>query len=165
VLEKTKGVIYIPYLRLVGLLYCASTDKLAAHTFYDLITEGKAPKKKKLPPGEVPPPNPDIHKTDILIPEFFRKMLEISYSVSIELYKTAPGGKDRSQWLIDELPKVYDALYAEEFLIDIFPKEEKLTYEEFMKKFGTDFPKYLQTFQLRRMVFSRVVDIVFTKVK
>ena len=165
ILEKTKGVIYIPYLRLVGILYCASTDKMAAEAFYDIITEGKAPKKKKLAEGEVPPPAVDIHKSDILIPEYFRKMLAISYNVSIELYKTAPGGKDRSAWLIQELPQVYEALYQEEFLVDIFTKEEKITYEEFLKKFAQDHPKYLQTLNLRRMVFSRVVDIVFTKVK
>jgi hypothetical protein len=91
-------------LRLVGLLYCASTDKLAAETFYDLITEGKAPKKKKIAEGEIPPPPVDIHKKDILIPEYFRKLLQISYNLSIELYKDAPGGKDRSKWLIEELP-------------------------------------------------------------
>jgi hypothetical protein len=87
----------------VGLLYCASSDRVAAEAFYDLITEGKSP-RKKLPPGEVPPPLADIFKTDILIPEYVKKMLEISYSVAIDLYKVAPGGKDRKQWLIDELP-------------------------------------------------------------
>jgi hypothetical protein len=56
-------------------------------------------------------------------------------------------------------------LYHEDFLIDIFPKEEKLTFEEFVKKFEKDHNKYLHTFQLRRMIFSRVVEIVFNKVK
>lgn len=163
-LQKTKGVVYIPYLRLVGLLYCASSDRVAAEAFYDLITEGKAPRKKKLP-DEMPPPLLDIFKKDILIPEYFRKMLEISYNVAIEIYKVAPGGKDRKQWLINELPKVYDQLYTEDFLVDIFPKEEKLTFEEFVKKFQKEHNKYLQTFQLRRMVFSRVVEIVFNKNK
>ena len=88
---------------------------------------------------------PDIHKTDILIPEFFRKLLQISYNLSIELYKDAPGGKDRSKWLIEELPTVYEAIYNEEFLIDIFPKEDKLTYEDFVKKFEKEHPKYLQS--------------------
>jgi hypothetical protein len=37
VLQNTKNVIYLPYLRLLGILYCAATSKLKAETFYNVI--------------------------------------------------------------------------------------------------------------------------------
>jgi hypothetical protein len=39
VLETSKGVIFIPYLRLLGIMYCASTNKMAAEIFYDMVRD------------------------------------------------------------------------------------------------------------------------------
>ena len=38
-LESTKGVIYLPYLKLFGIMYCAATPKMRAEAFYRVLND------------------------------------------------------------------------------------------------------------------------------
>lgn len=33
-LENTRGIIYLPYLKLLGIMYCAATPKMRSEAFY-----------------------------------------------------------------------------------------------------------------------------------
>lgn len=80
----------------------------------------------------------------------------------IVLYSTSENGEDKRNWIIDELEDIFPLIY-EQFQADVFGGEEKLTQEVFVAQFEKDNSKYLVPANLRRMVFSQVVDIVFSK--
>jgi hypothetical protein len=42
-----------------------------------------------------------------------------------------------------------------------FGKEENLVHEVFKQKFAKDHPEFLKSYQLRKFVFSRLVDKTF----
>jgi hypothetical protein len=46
ILSKNKGELHLPYLRLLGLLLCASTKRMKAELFYQIVT-GFNPTEKK----------------------------------------------------------------------------------------------------------------------
>lgn len=107
-------------MRLLGILYCAATPKLKAEAFYNVI------KPNELDSKETAEKVTDVQKSEVLIPEYFEKMLEISYNLMIDVYGKSEGGEDKSNWLIDELEDIYKLIY-EKFQVDVFGSEEKLT--------------------------------------
>lgn len=157
VLQNTKNIIYLPYLRLLGILYCSATPLLKAQTFYNVIKPKELDSKESEDKKAT-----DVAKAEVLIPEYFEKMLDISYTMMIVLFSTSENGEDKRNWIIDELEDIFPLIY-EQFQADVFGGEEKLTQEVFVAQFEKDNSKYLVPANLRRMVFSQVVDIVFSK--
>lgn len=113
-LHNTKNIIYLPYLRLLGILYCASTPQLKAETFYKVIKPDELNSKETPDQKET-----DVMKNEVLIPEYFEKMLEIAYTMMIEIYGTLENGEDKSNWLIDELEDIFKLIY-EKFQEQVF---------------------------------------------
>lgn len=113
VLSNTKNTIYLPYLRLLGILICASTPKMKAEAFYKIL------QPEDLDSRDQPNKTTDILKSEVLIPEYFEKMLEISYVLMIDLYSHMDGGEDKTSWIIDELEDIYKEVY-DVFLKDVF---------------------------------------------
>lgn len=144
ILQNTKNIVYLPYLRLLGILYCAATPKLKAESFYSVL------KPNELDSKETAEKITDVHKSEVLIPEYFEKMLEIAYVMMIEVYGKSEGGEDKSNWLIDELEDIYKLIY-EKFQIDVFgADQEKLTQEVFIAQFEKDNSRYLVPAHLRK---------------
>jgi hypothetical protein len=50
-------------------------------------------------------------KNEVLIPEYFEKMLDISYTMMIDLYSTNASGDDKRNWIIDELEDINQMIY------------------------------------------------------
>lgn len=106
----------------------------------------------------------ELPKSEVLIPEYFEKMLEIAYEMMIDLYNSSAINEDREdkrQWIIEELDEIYKRIYQEKFLIDVFGAQDKVTKEIFIAQFEKDDSKYLKSVELRKMVFHRVMAVVF----
>jgi len=61
-------------------------------------------------------------KSEVLIPEYFEKMLEISFVLMIDIYSNMEGGEDKTSWIIDELEEIYKNVY-DVFLKDVFGQD------------------------------------------
>ena len=112
-LTNTRNTIYLPYLRLLGILICASTPRMKAEAFYKIL------QPEDLDSKDNEQKSTDILKSEVLIPEYFEKMLEISFVLMIDLYSNMEGGEDKTSWLIDELEDIYKNVY-DVFLRDVF---------------------------------------------
>ncbi len=63
-------------------------------------------KPEELDSKETDSKNTDILKSEVLIPEYFEKMLEISYNMMIDIYGTTENAESRGNWIIDELEDI-----------------------------------------------------------
>lgn len=94
VLQKEPDSIYLPYLQLLSILYCASTFKMKAVALYEMV---KVENSTRIP------------KNDPYLVEYLQKLLEISWVLAIDLY---------DEFNDDETPQVTSnfAIEDQEFL-------------------------------------------------
>ena len=69
----------------------------------------------------------------------------------------------KSKWLsYPDLPGLYDALSTDLILSKLFEgKEERLVHDVFIFKLAKEYPEFLQSHQLRKIVFGQIVDRLF----
>lgn len=112
VIESSPGVIYIPYLLLLGILLCASSKLMKAEAYYNMF------KKEN---------SEHIQMNDVDLGEFTEKLCEISYALVIRMHGVYHPESDKSKWILDHMDGIYKDIVKEEFLPAIFDQEEKLT--------------------------------------
>lgn len=95
-------------MRLLGILYCSATPLLKAQTFYNVIKPKELDSKESEDKKAT-----DVAKAEVLIPEYFEKMLDISYTMMILLYSTSENGEDKRNWIIDELEDIFPLIYEQ----------------------------------------------------
>ncbi len=89
-----------------------------------------------------------IPKDDPYLLEYFQKLLEISFTVALEMYDEYNSedetNEDQSgKWLIEDREILFKQLYSE-FLDSLFQKDKKLAEEVFIYRFEKDVQqKYL----------------------
>ena len=71
IIENSVGIIYIPYLILLAILLCASTEKMKATAFADLFKREQSTK---------------IPRSEVLLVEYVEKLQEISFALLIKLH-------------------------------------------------------------------------------
>ncbi len=144
-LAKDGEGFYIPYLVLLGQLYCAGNPKLRADKFFELC-------QIDLDPG--------MSHNDKEFIDYFPKLLEISYDLMLRLYsrfKPEDLPEPVPQWTADpdELTREY-AIIFEKMVDDLFGKASRLENEQFRKLMETQFNSYLQAHVLRNKVYQKL---------
>ena len=66
-----------------------------------------------------------------------------------------------TKWLLDDLDTIYADLTANFLLNHIFEKEERLVHDVFIHKLAREHTDFLKSHQVRKIVFSRLVDRMF----
>lgn len=139
---------HIPYLMLLGVLYCASNTAVKAEKFYELCQL-------------------DLHvqmnRNDKEYIDYFPKLLQISYEFIIKTYITF------RVWEIDTFEceiedfilsnEVMQRVYEEEVMEmteQLFLKNAEIGKEVFIKRFENRFAKFLMAHELRKMVSRNV---------
>lgn len=100
---KSKKAQLISQLLLLGNMYCASSSGLKAQKFFELAQENL---------------DSQISENDKELALLFKKMLEICYTIMINLYNTNKKEGDTLipvEWLAaeDKLEDIYDTIYEE----------------------------------------------------
>jgi hypothetical protein len=83
-LVEKPGTFHIPYLMLVGILYCASNPKTKATKFFEVCQIDL---------------NPTINAGDKELEKFFPKLCEISYDMMISLYNSQHPQEAHPEWI------------------------------------------------------------------
>lgn len=66
------------------------------------------------------------------------------------------------KWLsVTDIQGIYKELAEGLMVGSMFGKEEKLVHEVFLQKLNKEHPEFLKSHQLRKFVFSRLVDHTF----
>lgn len=69
----------------------------------------------------------------------------------------------KTKWLIADLQTVYDEVYEKVICEMLFGKEERLMHKVFTGKLHKEVPQFLKSYELRKLVFGRIVDNMFTR--
>ena len=69
----------------------------------------------------------------------------------------------KAKWLsYPDIPGLYDALTTDLLLSKLFEgKEERLVHDVFIYKLAKEYPEFLQSHQVRKIVFGQIVDRMF----
>jgi len=69
----------------------------------------------------------------------------------------------KAKWLsYPDLPGLYDAITTDLLLSKLFEgKEERLVHDVFIYKLAKEYPEFLKSHQLRKIVFGQIVDRMF----
>ncbi len=68
----------------------------------------------------------------------------------------------RTKWLLNDIDMVYDDLTTGLMIEHIFEKEDRLVHDVFIHKLARDHADFLKSHQVRKIVFSRIVDRMFS---
>lgn len=63
---------------------------------------------------------------------------------------------------MNDIQAIYKEVTEQVILERIFEKEEKLVHTVFTTKLAKECPEYLKSHQLRKLIFGRIVDKMFT---
>lgn len=148
-----ENTFFIPYLLLLGILYCAANPTRKAQKFFELCQIDL---------------DPDIKKNDPEFLDLFPKMLEISYDLMLRIYKekaptNAPMPKDI--WFLEKDVQIeaYDKI-QKKMINNIFGNIEKIENESFCKAMQDTFRNYLEPHELRKQVFYMGQTIIKERV-
>ena len=127
-LSKDKnGVYFIPYLMLIGILYCASNPNVRAQKFFELC-------QMEL--------DPQISAGDKELKDYCKKLLDISYRLSIKVYNQFHPEQPKKEWIeVNDWQTLYDDIFENDddgFLEKIFGSQSKLETEIFLKKLSKE---------------------------
>ncbi len=67
----------------------------------------------------------------------------------------------RAKWIIDDLDQIYEEIVSQIMLPAIYQTEERLVHDVFIHKVAREHAEFLKSHQVRKMVFSQIVDRMF----
>ena len=68
----------------------------------------------------------------------------------------------KTKWLVENLDEIMREIVLTIVLEEVFEREERLVHDVFIHKFSREFPDFLKAHQIRKLVFGRIVDKMFT---
>lgn len=68
----------------------------------------------------------------------------------------------KSKWIVADIGTIYKEI-IDQYQERLFGLEEKLVHEVFYQKMLKECSEYLKSYQLRKLVFGRLVDRMFTQ--
>ncbi|TNV77506.1 hypothetical protein FGO68_gene5533 [Halteria grandinella] len=204
----------LPHVRLLALLLCASTKRMKAEIFYQIVTGHNPNEKREVVAVQSQHSNvnseaidsdifidPLVYPTSESLIDCLIKLQELSFSMMILLHdkeiervkklthdvnaqqqameahgirrapptvtpEDIPMGcqpeDSKVKWLsVADMQGIYKELAEGLLAGSIFGKEEKLAHEVFLQKLNKEHPEFLKSHQIRKFVFSRLVDHTF----
>jgi hypothetical protein len=71
----------------------------------------------------------------------------------------------KTKWIVEDLESILQEIVENVILKEVFENEERLVHEVFIHKFAREFPNFLKAHQIRKLVFSKIVDKMFIGTK
>lgn len=99
---------------------------------------------------------------NLLNPEVHENANNIQRTQAVDQSIEIPDGcrpeDSKVKWLFDDMNDFYKII-AESIIIEqVFGKEERLIYNVFTYKFSREYPDFLKSHLLRKLLFSKLVD-------
>lgn len=103
-MKDKNGNYHIPYLMLLGILFCASNSQVKVQKFFNICQ------------NEL---NPSISATDKELKMYTPKLFEISYEMMINLFNDSNPESAKAEWISKDCQQIYLDLF-EKYLDEVY---------------------------------------------